>query len=357
MRVTPMEGRVTKSKGASGPRYVIVMDHPDLKDVPWDGVSNDEITLSPQYENMYHLGDAKSWIASRNSERSTKLDYLGQLRTLTKYVGDDNVGRIMNLPVEELKRIIQGNPKWKSENTHRKYWQLLAVLCSRGENERMNPYVSASKCDDIRNSYDEVGESSRVTTLSRTQVTNTSLFLEIKNAVRSQPVGSMESTLGTLLTAGIYDSRGTLRMIPRIDDVFGDMQVSREEQTAEKGTGNWYVRSNGRLIVREFKTKRGGRVFYDYKTSASVRRAVNVYLDRRAHSSRYLFEGPNGASMDGKLSTIAAKLFGHDLKTRKYRKLVYNYHEQVLGVDKALLAKAMGNSVTTSDASYRDRDG
>ena len=61
--------------------------------------------------------------------------------------------------------------------------------------------------------------------------------------------------------------------------------------------------------------------------------------------------------MDGKLSDMSAKIFGHDLKTRKYRKLVYNYHEQVAKVDKTTLAKAMGNSVTTSDASYRDRDG
>lgn len=357
MRSRPMEGHVTKSQASNGPRYTIVMDHPDLKDVPWDGVPNDEVSLLPEHDNMYHLGDAKSWIATRNSERSTILDYLGQLRILTEYVGDENIGRIMNLSVDELKRLIRSNPRWNSENTHRKYWQLLTVLCSRGENRRLNRYVSESKCNEIRNSYDEVGESSRVTTLSRTQVTDTALFTEIKQVYKAQPVGSLESALAVLLTLGIYDSKGTLRMIPRIDDVFGDMQVTSQEQTATRGKGNWYVRTNGRLIVRAFKTKRGGRVFYDYKLPTEVRRVVNLYLDQRNSVVRYLFEGSKGSSMDGKLSDLSAKIFGNDLKTRKYRKLVYNYHEQVAKVDKTTLAKAMGNSVTTSDASYRDRDG
>lgn len=104
------------------------------------------------------------------------------------------------------------------------------------------------------------------------------------------------------------------------------MVTTRSQSTTTQAS----VRTNGRLIAREFKTKRGGRVFYDYKLSTEVRRVVNTYLDQRNRVARYLFEGPRGSSMDGKLSDMSAKIFGHDLKTRKYRKLVYNYLRRVV---------------------------
>lgn len=336
-------------------KYKIVYDNPNEEPEEWDGVEDDEIKLEPLNSDVvYSISDANSWLASRKNATKSKLGYMGAAKRLALWLKEEDFQKILTMDLRKLERSITSNPSWKEPGTVTNYIQTLMIISG---DPKLAGHIHKDRSKEIEMLYREWKNKSDAELIKRPRKTNLSLYDSLESSFRKQKAGSLESALGGLLSLGIFNKKRELTMIPRIDNVYRGMRFAKSSgQIDFKKKCNWYVMNTGRLVVGEFKTN-NSKATYDYVLLSEVKNAVNAYLKKRS-PKRYLFENSVGNMLcPNELSDYSAKIFGSDLKTQKYRTLIYNYFEKVAKIDPETLSKAMAHAVTTGQTKYADRDG
>lgn len=336
-------------------KYRIVYDNPKVESEEWDGEEDDEIKLEPLNPNaVYSISDANSWLASRKNAAASKIGYMGAAKRLALWLKEDDFQNILSMDLRKLERSIKSNPRWKEPGTITSYIQTLMIISG---DPKLSGHIQKDRSKELETLYREWKNKSDAELVKRPRKTNLTLYETLEPSFRDQSIGTLESALGALLSLGIFDKKNQLTMIPRIDNVYRGMRFAKSPaQIDYNKKSNWYVISSGRLVVGEFKT-RNSKPVYDYVLLPEVKRVVNAYLKKREPTT-YLFENSVGNMLGpNELSDYSASIFGSNLKTQKYRTLIYNYFEKVIKMDPESLSKAMGHAVTTGQTKYADRDG
>jgi DNA-directed RNA polymerase subunit F len=336
-------------------KYKIVYDNPKVEAEEWDGEEDDEIKLEPLNPNaVYSISDANSWLASRKNAAASKIGYMGAAKRLALWLKEEDFQKILNMDIKTLERSIKSNPRWKEPGTVTSYIQTLMIISG---DPKLSGHIHKNRTRELEMLYREWKNKSDAELVKRPRKTNLTLYETLEPSFRNQSIGTLESALGALLSLGIYDKNRKLTMIPRIDNVYRGMRFAKSSAQIDRNKKcNWYVMSTGRLVVGEFKTN-NSKPEYDYVMLPEVKKVVNAYLKKREPST-YLFENSVGNILGpNELSDYSASIFGSNLKTQKYRTLIYNYFEKVVKMDPESLSKAMGHAVTTGQTKYADRDG
>lgn len=336
-------------------KYKIVYDNPKVESEEWDGEEDDEIKLEPLNPNaVYSISDANSWLASRKNAAASKIGYMGAAKRLVLWLKEEDFQKILSMDLRKLERSIKSNPRWKEPGTVTNYIQTLMIISG---DPKLSGHIQKDRIKELEMLYREWKNKSDAELVKRPRKTNLTLYETLEPSFRNQPIGTLESALGALLSLGIYDKHMNLTMIPRIDNVYRGMRFAKSPAQIDRNKKcNWYVISTGRLVVGEFKTS-NSKPEYDYVLLPEVKRAVNAYLKKRVPTT-YLFENSMGNMLGpNELSDYSASVFGSNLKTQRYRTLIYNYFEKVVKMDPESLSKAMGHAVTTGQTKYADREG
>jgi hypothetical protein len=336
-------------------KYKIVYDNPKVETEEWDGEEDDEIKLEPLNPNaVYSISEVNSWLASRKNAAASKIGYMGAAKRLALWLKEEDFQKILNMDIKTLERSIKSNPRWKEPGTVTSYIQTLMIISG---DPKLSGHIQKDRTRELEMLYREWKNKSDAELVKRPRKTNLTLYETLEPSFRNQSIGTLESALGALLSLGIYDKNRKLTMIPRIDNVYRGMRFAKSSAGIDrKKKCNWYVIGTGRLVVGEFKTN-NSKPEYDYVLLPEVKKVVNAYLKKREPST-YLFENSVGNMLGpNELSDYSASIFGSNLKTQKYRTLIYNYFEKVIKMDPESLSKAMGHAVTTGQTKYADRDG
>lgn len=336
-------------------KYKIVYDNPKVETEEWDGEEDDEIKLEPLNPNaVYSISEVNTWLASRKNAAASKIGYMGAAKRLALWLKEEDFQKILNMDIKTLERSIKSNPRWKEPGTVTSYIQTLMIISG---DPKLSGHIQKDRTRELEMLYREWKNKSDAELVKRPRKTNLTLYETLEPSFRNQSIGTLESALGALLSLGIYDKNRKLTMIPRIDNVYRGMRFAKSSaQIDRKKKCNWYVIGTGRLVVGEFKTN-NSKPEYDYVLLPEVKKVVNAYLKKREPST-YLFENSVGNMLGpNELSDYSASIFGSNLKTQKYRTLIYNYFEKVIKMDPESLSKAMGHAVTTGQTKYADRDG
>lgn len=335
--------------------YKIVYDNPKVGSEEWDGEEDDEIKLEPLNPNaVYSISDANSWLASRKNAAASKIGYMGAAKRLALWLKEEDFQKILTMDIKTLERSIKSNPSWKEPGTVTNYIQTLMII---SEDPKLSGHIQKDTAKELEMLYREWKNKSDAELVKRPRKTDLTLYETLEPSFRKQSNGTLESALGGLLSMGIFDKKKRLVMIPRIDNVYREMRFAKSSAQLERNKKcNWYVMNTGRLVVGEFKTN-NSKPAYDYVLLPEVKRVVNAYLKKREPTT-YLFENSVGNMLGpNELSNYSASIFGSNLKTQKYRTLIYNYFEKVIKMDPESLSKAMGHAVTTGQTKYADREG
>ena len=119
----------------------------------------------------------------------------------------------------------------------------------------MSGHIQKDRIKELEMLYREWKNKSDAELVKRPRKTNLTLYETLEPSFRNQPIGTLESALGALLSLGIYDKHMNLTMIPRIDNVYRGMRFAKSPAQIDRNKKcNWYVISTGRLVVGEFKT-------------------------------------------------------------------------------------------------------
>ena len=346
-------GRVTLNRDPNAKyKYKIVYDNPKEEPEEWDGVEDHEIQLEEVDDTIrYSLSDAKTWFASRTNADASRIGYLGNVKRLASWFDEKDLFNIVSMDSEGLQASLERNKRW-STDTITKYLQTLLILCG---DPKLRRHLDESTPKELERVYRIWKNKSDAELAKRPKHTDVEIYHTLVPSYRKHPKGSLESALGALLSIGIVDRKGVLQMIPRIDNVYREMRVARSSEEVGPN-GNWYVFKTGRLVVRKYKTDKK-KIVYDFVLPKEAAQAVDRYI-QKDKPTNYLFENSVGNPLQpNDLSNYSAEIFGFDLKTQKYRSLIYNYFERVEKADPEVLARAMGHGVTTGQTKYADREG
>lgn len=331
-------------------KYKIMYDNPKVEPEEWDGKEDEEIKLEPLDDQVvYSVSDAKSWLASRKNRDSSRVSYMGNVERLSAWFREKDLLKILRMNTKQLEGSLRRNKKWNTISIT-KYLQTLLILCSDPKlAEHLEGTPVQKELEQLYRTWKNRGDAE---TAKRSKRTDVGLYKTLVSSYRKQSKGTMESALGALLSLGIFDEKGALMMVPRIDDVYREMRIARRAKEVQS-RGNWYLVKKGRLVVRNFKTRNSKRE-YDYILPKEVREAVDKYIDT-AKPRTYLFENSVGNTRSANdLSDRAAAIFGSNLKTQKYRMVVFNHFDKVERIDPEKLSLAMAHAVTTGRTKYAD---
>jgi hypothetical protein len=313
----------------------------------------------------YSIRDAADWFMFRKgSSLSTQREQINTLSRLMEHLNlGDDVLALMRMEPETVHKKISANPKWNSDTSALKYMTVLQVLCGDivQVNHKLHEFeVTKTHCQRVRakvNALIQRIDNTRQKTAKSTDVEKYALLEKTYNA---QKKGTVERVLAGLLSVGIFDRKGHLTMIPRIDNYFDEVQIAKRALQIDKDKeyGNWYMPTTGRLVIREFKTDK--QYNYDYTIPKGLTQDINEYIRKRGLTT-WLFPNTVGNPRRD-LSALAAKIFpffGDERKgiTQRYRSLVHNYQLRHGVKDEEIIGKAMGHGVNTGAIVYSDRIG